>query len=416
MLFVHSAVVLCFGVFLSLSFSGIKLNRVNICRTTVFCLLCSLLHLGTYLLLSEKVVWWLYPVIAHLPTVLYMILGYRKNPFAATVSVLSAYLLCQPAKWVGVLTFYLTQSSNAEYTARIICLLTVGAFALKFASPCLRGIFNKDIRSVCIFGIIPTVYYLFDYITVVYTGFWLEYNPVVAEFLPLFLCIAFLIFCMVYYREYEQKADAERKEQIMRIVSQQQAEQIEKVKQVEQEQRVIRHDMQHFLTRLAFCIDNGETAKAKEMLQGYITYIDGTQLQHFCQCDTINCVLSAFTARCAQENINLRCDIQLNELKHDELLFCSILQNALDNAYNAQLILAPEQRNIQLLLKTLDDKLLLSIKNPILNPPVFSDGVPVSTKPGHGYGTQSICYLSARLGGSCQFSVQGNLFILRVVL
>jgi len=414
--YLHGALLLVFGVFLSAAFSGVRLTRKTCFSTLTFCLLCGLFQLLLLLHFSEPVIWAVYPLIVHVPTVLFLIFFFRKNFFTATVSLLASYLFCQPAKWVGLFVFTLSENSVAEYSAKILTLLAVGAFSLKYAAPCLRMIFNKDIRSTSIFGIVPAVYYIFDYVTVIYTGFWMDYNLVVAEFLPLLLCLAFLLFCMVYYREYEQKADAERKEQIVRIVSQQQAVYIENVKQREHELRVAHHDMRHFLDRLSHCIDMNDTAKAKEMLQAYSTYIDGTKLTRFCGCDTVNYVLSAFSARCAQEQIDMICDIHLDYLEKDELLFCSILQNALDNAYNAQLLLDPPRRNIHILLNTVDEKLLLSVKNPTKHSPLFADGIPVSTEPGHGYGTQSIRYLSERLNGSCQFSVRDGLFILRVII
>jgi len=69
-----------------------------------------------------------------------------------------------------------------------------------------------------------------------------------------------------------------------------------------------------------------------------------------------------------------------------------------------------------LMLKEADDKLLLSVKNPTARIPIFSDGVPMSERNGHGYGTQSILYTTKQLGGNCQFSVQDNQFIVRVIL
>lgn len=96
---------------------------------------------------------------------------------------------------------------------------------LLFLSRTFAEIFEKDTRSVCIFAIVPTIYYAFDYMTVVYTSAWLDNNRVAAEFLPFFLCIMFTVFCIVYYREYEKKSDAERKEQIIRITVEEQAKQ-----------------------------------------------------------------------------------------------------------------------------------------------------------------------------------------------
>ena len=414
--YLHGALLLVFGVILSAVFSGIRPNNKNMIPALVFCAVLGLVQIALFRFFSEQFIWQIYPLIAHLPTVLFLVFVFKKELHTAIISVLVAYLFCQPAKWAGVCAYYFAQSSKWEYVVRIITLLAVGLFSLKYAAPCLRGIFNKDARSVMIFAIVPASYYLFDYFAAVYTNSWLENNQIVIEFLPLLLCFSFLTFCMVYYQEHERKADAERKEQVIRLVAQQQTAHIEKAKQVEQELRVARHDMRHFLNQLAACIDADDIPKTKELLHSYINYIDGIQLAHYCDCDTVNYVLSAFSAHCTQANIQLHCDISLDTLKTDELLFCSILQNALDNAYNAQLLLPPEQRNIWLLLKTLDGKLLLSVKNPTKSIPNFVDGLPVSSEPGHGYGTQSIRYLSERFGGNCQFSMQNNLFVVRVLI
>jgi hypothetical protein len=68
------------------------------------------------------------------------------------------------------------------------------------------------------------------------------------------------------------------------------------------------------------------------------------------------------------------------------------------------------------MLKSSQGKLLLSVKNPIQKKPVFSDGLPITNQDGHGYGTQSIRYMTERLGGNCQFNAQDNVFITRVII
>ena len=70
----------------------------------------------------------------------------------------------------------------------------------------------------------------------------------------------------------------------------------------------------------------------------------------------------------------------------------------------------------KLMLKIDNGKLLLSIRNHFEEKIVFSDDIPVSNKVGHGYGTQSICYMTEKLGGNYQFMVEGNEFILRVII
>ena len=68
------------------------------------------------------------------------------------------------------------------------------------------------------------------------------------------------------------------------------------------------------------------------------------------------------------------------------------------------------------MLKKRNEKLLLSVKNPFGKTPVFADGIPVSDKKGHGYGTQSIALLTERMGGNYKFAIEDNKFVLMVVI
>ena len=413
---VNGAVLLAFGITLAAAFSGIRFNRRNVLIFSGLYAFSAVLQVIAAVSLSQAQVWQLYPLIAHLPLILLLWLAYHKPAVAAMAATFTAYLFCQPAKLFGVITYQISQSTALEYGVRILTLLPVGYIAVRHVASCLSEIFSRDRRSVLIFGIVPTVYYFFDYATVVYTDLWLNNDRVVMEFLPFFLAVVYVVFCFVYYKEYEQKADAQRKEQIIRIMVEQQAKEISAVKQSEQELRLLRHDMRLLLSSLAISIENDETEKAQEMIAAQIHRIDGTKLERFCNVETLNYVLSDYAAKCRKEEIDFSFDIALDTIGVDEILFCSILSNALDNALNAQKLLPSGKRRIRLMLKYSGEKLLLSVKNPVGQPVLFADGLPISGKKGHGYGTQSIRYMAERLGGNCQFSQQGDTFILRVVL
>lgn len=416
LIFLHGAVILLFGITLSAAFAGIRNNRENALVFLVLYLLSGGLQLGATLLFSADLVWKLYPVIAHLPLILLLCRYYCKTIPTALAATFSAYLCCQPAKWAGVVTFQLTGSPVWEYVVRLAMLVIVGHVGLTYVAPCLSDIYNKERRSVCIFGIVPTVYYIFDYATGVYSDLWYSSNPIIAEFLPLVLALTHMVFCFVYYREYEQKADAQRNEEIMRITSQQQAKELMAVKRSEQEIRLLRHDMRLLLSSIDISIENGDTEKARELICAYTDNINRTKVERFCANDSVNYVLSDYAGRCKVEGIPFTHIIEMDALKVDEILFCSILSNALDNALNAQKSLPAEKRSIRVMIKISNGKLLLSVKNPVGTNVVFADGLPVTGKRGHGYGTQSIRYMTEKLGGNCQFSIQNDTFILRVVL
>lgn len=413
----HYGFLLLFGIVLSAAFAQVQvLTRQNArILLPVFLLLCCVQLVCLYWL-GEDLVWKLYPLITHVPLLAVLCIVYRKRLLTAIAAVCTAYLCCQPAKWMGILTYSLTSNSIAELLVRIAVLALTGFAALRGFGQSLSQLYSKDNRSVFIFGCTPLVYYLFDYLTGIYTDLWTSYNLLTLEFPPFFLCFVFLMFCFAYQRQYEQKADAQRSEQIVRTTVAQQAKELEAVHRSMQEVRILRHDMRLLLSSLAVCIDEGNKEKAHEMIDSQISRIDGTTYRRFCENDMVNYVLSDYYARCHAADIPFHYQADVSRLGIDEVMFCSIVSNALDNALNAQTSLPESKRSIRLLIRHTDGKLLLSVVNPVLEAPVFSDGLPVSPRPEHGYGTQSIRYLSQRLGGYCQFCVENGMFITRVIL
>ena len=415
--YAHYILLLAFGVVLSFAFGGIRLpERENLRRMAVLFVLCGLLQLVAYLAFDEQTVWKLYPLITHVPIGAVLCLVYRRNIVTALAVVSSAYLCCQPAKWLGLLCYSLTHSAVTQGVVQSLALVAVGGVVLCCLAPTLSRLFLKDRKSAAIFGSVPLVYYLYDYSMGIYTDFWTTNDRVAAEFLPFFLCVAFLLFCFVYYKEYEQKADAENKEQLIRLAVEQQRREVEAVKRSENELRILRHDMRMLLSNLSVCIENNDRETAREMISAYTSYIEGTKVDYYCANAIVNYILTDFANKCKEKQVAFTCVAGVEELAVDEILFSSILSNALDNALNAQEEMAEDRRRVELMLKLVNGKLLLSVKNPTATVPIFVDGLPLSARKGHGYGTRSIRYMTERLGGHCQFSVQEGLFILRVVL
>ena len=282
----------------------------------------------------------------------------------------------------------------------------------------ISEIFHKNTRSVLIFSSVPFVYYLYDYTVSVYTDLWEAHAYLISEFLSFFLCVVFVVFCLVYYREYEKKMQTQQTNQIIEIALQQQAKEIEAIRKSHLETNLLRHDMRLLLSNLALCVEHNDKENARNLISGYVAQVESTALRRYCQNDTINYILTNFESKCEKASVCFRVDLEMETLKVDEIVFASILSNALDNALNAQLTLPEKDRLIRLMLKDSDGKLLLSVKNPFRSDDHldYVNQIPAGEKDGHGYGTQSILYMTEKLGGKCQFSVQNDLFILRVVL
>ncbi len=416
LLIVHAALLLLFGIILSSKFAGVTLSKWTFSMMMVLFALCLVLQFSVFAAAGEDAVRKSYPLLVHIPMLVMLLFVFHCRLPTALAAIASAYICCQPANWFGLLAESLSRNQSAALVVRIGMLLAVGMFAIRYLSAFIAKLYNKDGRSILIFSAIPLVYYMFDYMTVYYTDFWTTDNRLAIEFLTLFLCVIFMGFCVIYYKEYEQKAEIERQEQIVRIAVEQQARELVDMKERELETRLVRHDLRHLLDNLAMAIQQDDKEGALRMISGFTNQMQAPSLQRYCTFDTINYVLSNYAGKCKALGVDAQFTVALQTLTVDEALLAPILSNALENALHVQKQLPPAKRRITLMLKNSGDKLLFSLRNPYRNRPVFVDGIPVSKEEGHGYGTQSIRYLTDREGGKCHFSVQDDEFVLRVIL
>ena len=205
MTFLYGACVLVFGTALTASFADIRFTKRNLLIFFGLAVCSGCLQVLAMLTASDETVWKLYPLIAHLPLLTILCIVFRKPLETALAAIFTAYLCCQPSKWCYLLAVRLTDSVTVGLAVRILCLIPVGYWVLFHLSSYLAKIFNKDTRSVCIFGIVPAVYYVFDYVTSIYAGLWISDKQILFEFLSFFMAVMYVGFCFLYYKEYERR-------------------------------------------------------------------------------------------------------------------------------------------------------------------------------------------------------------------
>ena len=179
-----------------------------------------------------------------------------------------------------------------ENVALRLCIL-LGLFILTYLfafylSQYISGLLNKDAKSVYIFGSVPIFYYAINYFLEIKTNFWSISAPMITEFFRFLVCIVFLLFCVVYYKEYEQKADLDLKEQIINISFEQQKKEMELIKEREQEIRISRHDMRLFLNTLIMHIHQDDKDAALKLATTLVSNIEATTIQHYSNNNIVN--------------------------------------------------------------------------------------------------------------------------------
>ena len=414
--FIRYALLLIFGTGVASYFAGIKYSRLNLLVYIALNVVCAVPQVLLYIFCGEATVFEFYPLIVHIPCVLYFFLIQRTRIITAIASVTSAYLCCQLPAFFEVLLDYFIDNEPLVDIVYIFALILTAYIIIVAVGQVLQDVLTRNSRSMFVFSILPTIYYVFDYSTTIYSSLLPEGNVVIIEFLPFLLCSSYIIFCSVYFKAYEKTTDAERRANIVNLMAQAQIKDTERMRRSEQEIRLIRHDMRHHLQSIATSIENGDIDAAMNIIKGFSSTIEATVVKRYCSNATVNTVLSSFEERCRTARIKFQVSVTLGEISVDEIFLASILSNALENAFNAQSELPEEERFIKLRMRMHEQRILFSVRNPFDKAPIFVDGMPKPSRFGHGYGTQSIKYLTERLGGHCQFGIEDGVFVFRTII
>jgi hypothetical protein len=159
-----------------------------------------------------------------------------------------------------------------------------------------------------------------------YTG-----TEVVYEFLPFVLSVAYLIFGVVYFKEYEEKVEAEQYNQMMQMKRAQSEREIEAIKRSEYQVSLLRHDMRHFLHNIISFIDQGDYDKAKSYVSNIISLTDDTAMKKYCENEIVNMILSSYENEVMAKDITLRYSIHIpTELPISDVDLTSILSNGME--------------------------------------------------------------------------------------
>lgn len=408
-----------FGSILSASFCDAVNTRKK--RGIFVCgiMLMPLLQGLVYFLWGAEFMQEVYPLVVHLPLLLllYGLTGRLLWPF---FSILTAYLCCQLRRWIALLAVAIL-SGRQPIQDLFELLLTVPllVFLLRAASPLVRQLSDYPAKTQCQFGAIPVVYYIFDYMTTIYTDLLASGDPVVVEFMPFVCCAAYLVFLL--YNSIKERTQNQLK-QVQKSLGIQLNQAVREIDALRESQMLAsryRHDIRHHLQYVAVCIENGQEDQALSYISEICKEIEAQKVERYCENEAANLILSAFAGRAKKAGIQMKVQGTLPAfIMVSDSDLCVLLSNALENALHACLPIAAAKEicviDVQFFNKK--ERLFLQIENPCQDPVSFENGIPVSHEPGHGIGVQSICAIVDRYGGMYTFLVQDRHFILRLSL
>lgn len=406
-----------YGSILSASFCDAITSR----RKKIF-FICAMLCLPfvqgiAYILWGDEFVRKIYPLVVHVP--LFFILAFMtKRALWPFFSILMAYLCCQLRRWIALFIVSIFSGGKPMLDlVELIVTVPLLLLLLRFAAPVIRPLSGYNAKMQCQFGVIPLLYYVFDYTSTVYTNLLSNGGPVFVEFMPFVCCAAYLSFLLYNSTVEHSRNELRETQKTLSIQLKQAVREIDSLRESQTLASQYRHDMRHHLQYVSTCIKNGQEEQALSYMSGICKEIEAQKVVRYCENEAANLILSSFASRAAKAGIqmNIKGSFPASTRLSDSDL-CVLLSNALENAINACKPLASSGIHcvIDVQFYNKDDRLFLQIENPFQKPIVFENQIPVSHEPGHGMGIQSICAIVDHYGGIYTFLTQDQHFILRL--
>ena len=415
----NGGAVSIFGSLLSASFCkalGTKRNRLIFFYCMIFLLA---IQGGATFFIEDNIFRQMYPLFMHLPLLLLLYI-LTKRLLWSIIAILSAYLCCQLRRWLALLVVEMFSGGIVmQDTIELIITLPMLIFLLHYVSPFVRQQSDYPIKLQFQFGLVPALYYVFDYLTRVYTDFLYSGSPVAVEFMPFVCCVLYLV--LLLYNSTEERKRSQL-EQVQKSLDLQLSQAVKEINSLRESQALAiryRHDLRHHLQYLSVCIENGQEDLAQTYISGICKEIETQTVRHYCENETANLVLSAFAGRAQKVGITMDVKGALPTfIMVSDSDLCVILSNALENALHACQALAHDGKEtfIHVQIYEREGKFFLQVVNTCENTVRFEKGIPVTDKAGHGIGVQSICAIVERYGGIYSFEVQDGRFVLRLSL
>ena len=192
---------------------------------------------------------------------------------------------------------------------------------------------------------------------------------------------------------------------------------MEAVRVAEDVIRTERHNLRHRLQTVAELVARGDKNAALDFLDAAQKRLDEQKEIRWCRPPVLDAVFSSYFDQAKIQGIRVDAAISLpGNLPVDERALAIVLANALENAIQANRALPWDEREIRCKAVSTPG-IMLEISNPCTGRVFFdSDGLPITSRDGHGVGVQSISAFCKKNGAVCQFDLTDGWFRFRLVL
>lgn len=415
---VNYGLLLVFGVVLSISFIGAKNNRRNRRSIVCFIVFLLLIQLISWRLFGYDFMWKIYPFMVHFPLSLYISIKYKQTWHKAFICVLSAYLCCQTPRWFASVALYIFNSQTAYFIVNSLMIFPVLYFLKKYIISSVNALMNLSKRSLSLFGIVPLMYYIFDYSTTVYTDLLYQGIEMAVIFMPSIVSMFYFVFVLIYYNEIQRRSVVEKERMMLSAQINQAKNDLNAFIEIQKKTAIYRHDMRHHLNLIGGYLADNDSQKALDYIRNTQSNIGEITPICYCENSTVNLILSYFATKAKEKEITFITEANIIEdISIAENDLCALLSNGLENALEASAQLTDKnERIVRSNCQIHKSNLLIYIENNFTGELELKNGLPQSQREEHGFGVKSMQMISNKYQGYCSFTAKDGLFTLRILL
>lgn len=362
-----------------------------------------------------------YTLTTQLPVFLLFLLLSRRHAIAILFATLTAIFLSFPLTLGRTV---LVQVFHAPFLMTVVLVLAIcvlqSVFVMRFLRPnflyMLEHVKQERMLRFCI---VPLLYNIISYLIGRY-----NYSSAMSAGTQQIRILLFLMMLAVYFllldifKSTREKAMAEQEQELLFLQLKASRQRMEELKHAQDQARYYRHDMRHHLALIGGWLADGELDRLRKYMQEVQQDIDAITPLRYCQNETVDLILSSFTADADRRGVHLDVEMSLpDQLPIGDTQLCALLSNAVENAIAAAgSVEDPRARVVHVDGCIRSGKLLLCIENPYAGQVVMEDGLPKSHREGHGFGVKSMVSIVEKHGGFYTFVAKDGIFTAKIVL
>ena len=317
----------------------------------------------------------------------------------------------------AVLDFFLGNTYIITVVSRLILCPLVAYAVYRWVRPFYLELQNHVDKGWYLFAAISMIFYLLLSMSIsVPTPITKRPEQLPAFILLLILVPVVYLHILFTLRRMQLLYESREKASILNVQVESLCSRVDEFATANERFREERHDIRHKMRTMAALAESGQLDEVKAMASEYSEAPQESVVESYCGHAILDAVLSSYLQWARRKGIRATTKLDFPDtLQVSETELATVFANAIENAIHACEKLEPEKRFIEIKAIT-QPAFMLQIRNSFDGVIAFDkDGVPLSGRKGHGFGTRSIVTFCEKNNAFCEFGAEGETFFLRMM-